>query len=301
VSDGESFEAGSAAVTGVSIVTAAFGESPYLESALRSALGQTHADFEIVVADDSSSAATRSTALALGDARMRYVARPSRLGPAENHRRALLGCRGELVALLNQDDLWEPRFLEVLVGELRSRPEAELAFCDHWIVDADGSRLHEESDRASSRYGRSELRPGLHLPFFGLLLAQSIPLAMGAVFRNRQELFEELPAASGGAYDLWLTYLFARSGRGAVYVPDRLSSWRRHLGQLSGRPDPEGPFSAGLCWETVGREVADPELRKRSRARAVSAYRSALGSALRARSGRHALRATAALARAWLG
>ena len=46
--------------------------------------------------------------------------------------------RGELIAVLNHDDAWEPAFLERLTLALEAHTEAGLAFCDHGVMHADG-------------------------------------------------------------------------------------------------------------------------------------------------------------------
>ena len=101
-----------------------------------------------------------------------------------------------------------------MVAALEAEPVAVLAFCDHWIIDDAGRRLDAETDRSSRHWGRAELAPGLHRPFVQLVAAQSVPLAMGAMFRH-VELPQGWARDAGPAYDLWLCYLLGAAAAAA--------------------------------------------------------------------------------------
>jgi hypothetical protein len=200
------------------------------------------------------------------------------LGVAGNHWAAFREARGEYIAVLNHDDWLAPEFVATLVGELQQEPDAVLAFCDHWVIDAAGHRQVEETDRNSQAWGRAALRAGLHRSLGALLAAQTIPMAMGTVFR-RAALPAALPAHAGPAYDLWLTYLLARTGGGACYVPQRLSAWRSHAGNLTSGAGLPWLQGSAECWQAVASDGAFAEqrafaLRKAARGLAACAVRS---------------------------
>lgn len=266
----------------VSVVTATFGPPRFLRAALDGALAQTLGDLEVLVGDDSGDDETRALVESLADRRVSYARNERTLGPAANHRRLLARCRGRYLAILNQDDLWDGNLLERLVGRLEATPSAILAFCDHWLVDEQGGRLPEGTARATERYGRGDLAAGERRPFFDLLERQSIPLAMGAVFRNEAEVLGPLPDRVGAGYDLWLTYRLARTGRGACYLPERLSAWRVHGAQLSARAGAASSLAAAECWRAAAADPACASRRSGLRALARGAWRSALAGALRA-------------------
>jgi glycosyltransferase involved in cell wall biosynthesis len=266
----------------VSIVTATFGPPRFLAATIDSALAQTLADFELLVGDDSADEATRALVAGRADPRLSYAANERTLGPARNHRRLFARSRGRYLAVLNQDDLWDERFLERLVGALEGEPRAVLAFCDHWLVGEGGERLVAESQANSRRYGRDLLAPGLHRPFVDLVLAQAIPLAMGAVVRNDAEVTLAVPDDAGASYDLWLACLLARAGGGAWYVAERLSAWRVHDAQLTGRTSVADLLASAECWRAAADDPACARWRAPLRARCREAWRSALARALRA-------------------
>ncbi len=241
----------------VTIPIAAYRSRPeHLSAAIRSALDQTFPDFEVIVSDDSPDETLKPLVDRFQDPRLRYRHNSPALGVAHNHWSCFGQASGEYVAILNHDDLLEPTFLEKLLAPLDADADLALAFCDHWVIDQDGRRFTEGTDAASLQWGRAQLKAGVHRPFFELLAAQTIPMAMGTVFRRRM-LPAILPVKAGPAYDLWLTYLLCRERHGAYYVPERLSSWRAHEGNLTSQGGVDWSRSTAECWQAVAR---DPEL-----------------------------------------
>lgn len=245
----------------VSILTATYGPPAYLSATLESACHQSFGDFELLVGDDSRSEETRQVVEALGDPRIRYSSNETRLGPARNHRRLLFRARGSLIAILNQDDLWSPEFLERLCRELDDGPGSVLAFTDHGVIDENGARRDAIAAELSRRYGRSALKEGIHRPFLDLVLRQAIPLAMGSVFRNRHQVLRGLPGWSAGAYDLWITGALAATGEGASFIATRLSWWRAHSESLTARGGIEGRAAGLEIWSRWALHPAFREFR----------------------------------------
>lgn len=238
----------------VTAVVATYKAGDYLRQAVASALAQTFLDLEVLVCDDAADPAVRDLAEAFGDPRVRYRANPERLGPARNHWAGFAAARGRYLAVLNHDDLWRPEFLATLVPPLERDPSLAVAFCDHDVIDADGRPVAGAADATARQWGRDRLAPGPHRPFRRLAVGQTLPLAMGAMFRRDAVDPAALPDV-GPAYDLWLTYALSRAGAGAWYTPRRLTGWRVHPTQLTatgGRGWSEG---AVACWRAM---IADP-------------------------------------------
>src|SRR6267378_894238 len=88
------------------------GESS-IGDTLESALGQTYRNIEVIVVDDGSRDRTRAIveARALRDSRVRVIGQNNR-GLAASRNRALAIARGEFIAPLDADDLWDPTKME---------------------------------------------------------------------------------------------------------------------------------------------------------------------------------------------
>ena len=258
----------------VSIVIAAYRSKPeHLLAAVESVRAQTWHELEILVSDDSPTPALRSVVEGLADSRMRYFHHLPGLGVARNHWWCFERSSGEYIAILNHDDLLEPEFVEALVGPLMCDGSLALAFCDHWIVDRIGRRLIAETESASRAWGRTDLQETAHRPFLSLLAAQTIPMAMGTVFR-KAALPARLPDHAGPAYDLWLTYLLARDGLGAFYVARRLSAWRAHAGNLTSQSGIDWLLGAADCWRAVADDATCTAIRAQALAKAARGYSS---------------------------
>jgi glycosyltransferase involved in cell wall biosynthesis len=256
----------------VSIVIAAYRSRPdHLSAAIVSALSQSWREIEIIVSDDSPDDGLRRLVSGFRDERLHYVHNLPALGVARNHWVSFGKARGEYIAVLNHDDWLAPQFVERLVGVLQGAPEATLAFCDHWVIDVAGRRMQAETDSNTLFCGRAALSPGLHQPFVRLVGEQTIPMAMGAVFR-RSALPGQLPAEAGPAYDLWLTYLLSCTGGGAWYVKERLSAWRTHDTSLSSGGGIAWLKGAATCWSRVAGDARFADIRNDARKKAAQGF-----------------------------
>lgn len=213
----------------VTIVVPAFRRVQYLPGALRSALAQTWQNFEIIVSDDGPTAEIEKITAAFGDPRLRYRNNGGNLGIAMNHYAAFREARGLYIANLHDDDLWEPDFLSELVPPMEADPEINVAFCDHHLIDEEGRFLPRLTNVNSRRYRRTELTPGRHQPFLEMAVVyETIPMAMGAVFRKSMLKGAQFPRQIGGCYDHWLAYLAVKNGKAIFYNPKRLTRYRLH-------------------------------------------------------------------------
>jgi len=112
----------------VSVIIPLYNKAPFIEKTLRSVLAQEYTAFEVIVVDDGSADGGADLVEAFGDPRVR-VLRFSNGGVSAARNRGIRRARSELVAFLDADDLWDPRFLGALICALGKYPEAVAAFC----------------------------------------------------------------------------------------------------------------------------------------------------------------------------
>ena len=67
--------------------------------------------------------------------RVRMEHNPTRLGATANFERAASPCRGDIVFLADQDDIWLPDKIAVLAAHLDAEPDAGAVFCNGRVVD----------------------------------------------------------------------------------------------------------------------------------------------------------------------
>src|ERR1051325_4147820 len=112
----------------VSIIMPAYNAGRYVEEAIRSVVGQSYADWELIVVDDGSTDETANIvrAYTATDNRVRYLHQENgRQGKARNT--GVANSTGSLVAFLDADDLWLSEKLELQVHALQEM-EADLVY-----------------------------------------------------------------------------------------------------------------------------------------------------------------------------
>jgi glycosyltransferase involved in cell wall biosynthesis len=118
----------------VSTVIPTFNRRDFITRAVDSAFAQTYTHQEVIVVDDGSTDGTEQLLRERYGERIRYVAQPNGgVSNARNHGMRL--ARGELIALLDSDDEWEPSKLEKQVEFLSARPDYGMVLTDVRRVD----------------------------------------------------------------------------------------------------------------------------------------------------------------------
>jgi glycosyltransferase involved in cell wall biosynthesis len=217
----------------VSIVISVYRRDRFLPLAIQSALNQTWPNVEIIVAEDGGSDCATPVVAGFSQppARLRLIRQPSNKGAAANKLNAWNQAKGEFLVNLDDDDLLDPEFVAKLLPPLLNDDSIVLSFCDHFQIDEQGDVDLPATEMTTALWKRDVLAPGLHRPFLELgLVDQSIPFAMGSLWCKSRLNLSELRIEAGPSYDLYMTYMAARAGLGAWYIPERLSSYRVHSG-----------------------------------------------------------------------
>jgi len=119
----------------VSVVVTTYNQAAYIEQTLESVFAQTYDPYEVIVVDDGSTDDTPAL-MAKFDGRIEYV-RQKNMGVAGSRNTGVGKARGEFIAFLDGDDLWEAEKLSVQVAEAKRYPEAGLIAVDGSQFDGD--------------------------------------------------------------------------------------------------------------------------------------------------------------------
>jgi GT2 family glycosyltransferase len=135
----------------ISVIIPAHNALASLAETLDSVIAQTYDDWEAIVADDGSTDGTE--ALATGyHPRVSCVRTTRNLGIGGARNLALAKAAGELVALLDADDLWLPEYLERQVARydvaVAAGENVGIVCCDAFELAPDGRRERTYSQRA---------------------------------------------------------------------------------------------------------------------------------------------------------
>jgi glycosyltransferase involved in cell wall biosynthesis len=226
----------------ITVIVTVYKRHQYLQDALNSVRLQSLEGLrsEVIVADDGASPEVKQIVDDLGQSNVHYRPNTTRMGVALSVREALRSARGRYVAIMNDDDMWEKDFVRETIAPLEEDPRRVLAFCDHWIIDENGSINQQLSNELSRRFRRADRPCGeVAKVARATVLDKCVPMVMGSIFRRNAIDPDLITKEVGGAYDYWIACLLARSGRPFFYVAQRLTRYRWHSGMetLSRRID----------------------------------------------------------------
>ncbi|CEH07636.1 Putative glycosyl transferase [Propionibacterium freudenreichii] len=127
----------------VSIVIPAFNNADYLHDTLASALSQNYADYEVVIADHSSSDATSTVIDHFADDPRLRILSPTTAGGGAKHNwdRVSQAARGELIKLLPGDDLIGPDMLSAQVAVFDRHPTVTLCATRRKLINESGATI----------------------------------------------------------------------------------------------------------------------------------------------------------------
>ncbi|MBC8039399.1 MAG: glycosyltransferase [Opitutaceae bacterium] len=158
-----------------------------LRRSLASLIAQTHRDWVAEVRNDAPDDPEPAALVGdLGDPRITCVTHARNLGAVATFNLCYTSGPEPYMALLEDDNAWEPDFLSRLLSELERHPEATLAWCNQSIDEEQpGGRVLPTG--RSVRSDSAHEKPRLHT--FG-----AISLAFGALHANGAMLLRRSPA-----------------------------------------------------------------------------------------------------------
>lgn len=210
----------------VSVLLTCYNHFAYVVEAVDSIRGQTFRDLEIIAVDDGSTDGTREWLAAQSD--IRCILNEANLGTYASLNAGLANAQGEFIAILNDDDRWAPRKLELQVEAMSRASERPIG-----IVHTGGGFIDEAgapTDRNPYGFSYPTLRDGRPLPelAYANRIIVSAVLIRAAAFEQVGN-FNEAYFGSGD-WEMWI-----RIGEAfdAAYVDEPLTFYRIHSGNAS--------------------------------------------------------------------
>src|SRR5262245_10943766 len=210
----------------VSVLLPTYNREKLLRRAIASALAQTYTDFELIIVDDGSDAATEVTVRSFADERIIYL-RQSHKGAAAAENMGLATARGAFIAFLDDDDEWLPEKLRVQMAVFEHEPqETGVVYTGRWLV-RNGRRAYGPPPKILKQHGTIHKQ---------LLRRETfVPLVCAVVRRECFETVgnfdETLPTSND--YDLWIR--MSRQFR-FTYIPQALVIVHATQGSISTNP-----------------------------------------------------------------
>ncbi len=134
----------------VSVIIPSYNHERFVEAAVRSVLGQTFQDFEIVVVDDGSSDGTPDVVKKIKDPRISLHVFDKNRGACAAANECIARSRGRFVAMLSSDDMFLPHRLEMQVLFLEKNPGFGAVFGLASLVDESGAPFVNERHHYTS-------------------------------------------------------------------------------------------------------------------------------------------------------
>lgn len=115
----------------ITVLMTLYNKGPYVVDALRSVLASTFTDMEVLVVDDASTDGGFEQVLSVKDERIRVLRAERNQGRAASANKGLENARGEMIAILDADDLMHKDRLRMQVEFMDAHPA--VVACGSWI------------------------------------------------------------------------------------------------------------------------------------------------------------------------
>jgi len=220
----------------ISVALCTYNGAEFLSEQLDSYLAQTRLPDELIVGDDCSSDETAKIITDFArDAPFPVDLKTNRqnLGSTENFARTISRCRGDIIFLSDQDDIWLPEKIEKLTAEFAGSPSVGLVFSDAEIVDKNLASLNRKlSDLTFSPQIRRAVE---EKSFFEFLLLRNYVTGATMAFRAkfRDNFLPFPPDIPEMIHDAWITFAIVANAD-FRFVDEVLVKYRQHDRQQLG-------------------------------------------------------------------
>ena len=216
----------------ISVALCTYNGMRFLQQQLDSIATQSRLPDELVVFDDCSTDETVDLLHAFAAAApfaVRVGVNEVTLGSIRNFGRAIAECRGDVIALADQDDIWKPDKLAVLSQALLDRPEAGYAFSNAELIDQAGVSM-STTLWESIRFAPDSFRPAEQV---ATLLRRNAATGATMAFRSMLKSLV-LPISDCFVHDYWIALLFSVFSQPGIPISKCLIEYRQHNGQQIG-------------------------------------------------------------------
>jgi len=225
----------------VSIIMPVYNREEYLEEAIKSILGQSYSNFELIIVDDGSIDNSLNIAKEMSnqDERITVISLEENKGCAVARNEGLKRVRGSFITQFDSDDVMLPDAIKSRVEFLNSNSEVDLVFGKiHKFIDEEGNPIENDYfEEVKQFYTRKK-----DYSFYekAKKLELWVPVANQTVMFRRNLLFRvgyyEESLLVGSDKDFFFR-IFRRAD--PAYVPEPIILYRLHESNLSGIMDKE--------------------------------------------------------------
>lgn len=210
----------------VSIIIPTYKRPQYLEETLVSIMEQTYQDFEVLVIDDGTPNYENEAVCARFD-KVKYFKIKNSGGPAMPRNVGILKATGKYIALVDDDDIWLPKKLEIQVAILDENPNFGLVHSCCEVIDENGNLKNSIIGRPGSpavKHGNVSMRM-----MGNWTIMMSTPLVRKEII-EKVGLFNEKMPPAGEDVEYWVRCSFFTD---FYYIDEPLVHYRIHTNNIS--------------------------------------------------------------------
>lgn len=123
----------------ISIVIPLYNKEKLIGKTIHSILNQTYQEYEIVIVNDGSTDNSFAEVEKINDSRIRII-NQANAGVSAARNQGITESKGDLIALMDADDLWKPDYLETQINLFKKYPQ-----CDVFAVNYEFQDSHNTS------------------------------------------------------------------------------------------------------------------------------------------------------------
>lgn len=197
----------------ISICIASYNGVPFIEKQLNSIIEQISDDDEIIISDDGSTDNTIKIIKGFNDPRIKLFNNYKGNNLIDNFKNALTKASGEYIFLSDQDDIWEPDKIDIMLYYLQQH---DLVVSDCSIIDLNDNIIHDSffkssnSEKGLLKNIKKNNYMGCCMAFNRFILEKALPLP------------KKIPM-----HDWWIGLIAELFGN-VFFCPEKLVKYRRH-------------------------------------------------------------------------
>jgi glycosyltransferase involved in cell wall biosynthesis len=208
----------------VSVIIPLYNGKKYILETLNSVLNQTFKDFEVIVIDDGSKDNSKEVLEKYLD-RIRYIYQENSGSPAAAKNRGIKESKGEFLAFMDQDDLWQADKLAKQVKILEKDQKIGLVATNTLVFDSQTKEIKGKAwakvSKMSAEQTRKRLLQGNFIVTSSAVMVRKETIE-GKGFDENMRLADD--------YELW--FRIAKKWQ-LEFIEEPLTKWRHNVSSLS--------------------------------------------------------------------
>ena len=207
----------------ISIAMCTYNGERFLNEQISSILEQTYRNFELVIVDDNSKDNTINIIKEYQskDNRIKLFQNNKNIGFLKNFEKAISLCRGDFIALSDQDDVWKKNKLEVFLKNINDNM---LIYSDAILIDEYSKEIGSQLIRPNHNLVHGKCNKafifyncvsGNTLMFRRELVCNIVPIPKNIIF-----------------HDIWIAFLASTYGT-ITFTDESLTYYRRYSEQIT--------------------------------------------------------------------